>query len=101
MPGHSSSPWIISKRCGNAARGAVAVLSRRCVVLFPPPRAGAPSPADQEFEKVYPDVSGGPGLIAAGNLCGLPALSVPNGFGENHLPTGLSFMGAPFSEELL
>jgi Asp-tRNA(Asn)/Glu-tRNA(Gln) amidotransferase A subunit family amidase len=26
---------------------------------------------------------------------------VPNGFGENHLPTGLSFMGAPFSEELL
>ena len=30
---------------------------------------------------------------AAGNLAGLPAISVPNGFGERGLPTGLQIVG--------
>ena len=55
-------------------------------------------PADKNFEDVYPGISGGPPLIPAGNLCGLPALAIPNGFGENGLPTSLSFMGPAFSE---
>lgn len=37
-------------------------------------------------------------LGAIGNLCGLPAISVPNGFGERALPTGLEFMGRAFEE---
>ena len=40
-------------------------------------------------------------MIASGNLTGLPALAMPNGFGENGLPTSVAFMGAPFSEALL
>jgi aspartyl-tRNA(Asn)/glutamyl-tRNA(Gln) amidotransferase subunit A len=80
---------------------AMAEMYKRFDVIASPTRPSVAYPADQEFEKVYPTVSGGPPLIAAGNLCGLPALSVPNGFGESHLPTGLSFMGAPFSEETL
>jgi aspartyl-tRNA(Asn)/glutamyl-tRNA(Gln) amidotransferase subunit A len=32
-------------------------------------------------------------LGAIGNLCGLPALSVPCGFTEKHLPVGLQFVG--------
>jgi aspartyl-tRNA(Asn)/glutamyl-tRNA(Gln) amidotransferase subunit A len=32
-------------------------------------------------------------LGAIGNLCGLPALSVPCGFAEKNLPVGLQFVG--------
>ena len=51
-------------------------------------------PADKNFEDAYPGVSGGPPVIPAGNLTGLPALAMPNGFGENGLPTSIAFLGA-------
>ena len=38
-----------------------------------PTRASVAYPADRKFEDAYPGISGGPGLIPAGNLCGLPA----------------------------
>ena len=66
-----------------------------------PTRATVAYPADKNFEDVYPGVSGGPPLIPAGNLCGLPALCVPSGFGENGLPTSIAFMGPAFSEREL
>jgi aspartyl-tRNA(Asn)/glutamyl-tRNA(Gln) amidotransferase subunit A len=51
-----------------------------------------------------PPVPGRPkgmsGLIAAGNLAGLPALALPCGF-ANGLPIGLQLVGRPFSENLL
>ena len=37
----------------------------------------------------------------AGNAAGLPAVCVPNGFGEKHLPTGLQFVGRAFDENRL
>ena len=66
-----------------------------------PTRATVAYPIDKNFEDVYPNASGGPPIIAAGNLCGLPAIALPNGYGENGLPTSLSFMGAAFSERTL
>jgi aspartyl-tRNA(Asn)/glutamyl-tRNA(Gln) amidotransferase subunit A len=66
--------------------------------IVAPTRATVAYPIDRNFEDAYPGVSGGPPLIPAGNLCGLPALCVPNGFGENGLPTSISFMGAALSE---
>jgi aspartyl-tRNA(Asn)/glutamyl-tRNA(Gln) amidotransferase subunit A len=36
----------------------------------------------------YPDPIGG-----IGNICGLPAISVPCGFGDHGLPVGLQFIG--------
>jgi aspartyl-tRNA(Asn)/glutamyl-tRNA(Gln) amidotransferase subunit A len=38
---------------------------------------------------------------AIGNAAGLPALAVPNGFGERGLPTSLQFVGRAFSENTL
>ncbi len=35
----------------------------------------------------------------AGNLAGLPAISIPMGFGKNHLPLGLEIIAAPFAEQ--
>ena len=35
------------------------------------------------------------------NCCGLPALTVPNGYGEDGLPSGLLFSGRAFSESRL
>jgi aspartyl-tRNA(Asn)/glutamyl-tRNA(Gln) amidotransferase subunit A len=37
-------------------------------------------------------------LGAAGNLAGLPAISVPNGFGERGLPTAIQFVGRAYDE---
>jgi len=40
-------------------------------------------------------------LGVAANLAGVPAISVPNGFGERGLPTGLMFVGRAFQEHIL
>jgi aspartyl-tRNA(Asn)/glutamyl-tRNA(Gln) amidotransferase subunit A len=40
-------------------------------------------------------------LIAPGNLAGLPALALPNGFGPRGLPTNLALLGTPFAETRL
>jgi aspartyl-tRNA(Asn)/glutamyl-tRNA(Gln) amidotransferase subunit A len=47
-----------------------------------------------------PPTTGLTALIPAGNLAGLPALSLPCGF-ANGMPMGLQLVGTPFSENLL
>ena len=65
--------------------------------LVAPSRKAVASPIDQEFRKVSPgttkDVMG-----ALGNGAGLPAVSVPNGFSGEGLPTGIQFMGRAYDE---
>jgi len=80
---------------------AVAKLFERFDAVASPTRGTVAYPADKNFEDVYPGISGGPALIPAGNLCGLPALAMPNGFGENGLPTSIALMGPAFSERRL
>jgi aspartyl-tRNA(Asn)/glutamyl-tRNA(Gln) amidotransferase subunit A len=55
-------------------------------------------PVGLPFDKAYPKYPGATGLGSPGNLAGLPAMSIPNGFGENHLPTGLAMMGRAWGE---
>jgi Asp-tRNA(Asn)/Glu-tRNA(Gln) amidotransferase A subunit family amidase len=43
----------------------------------------------------------GPSLLSAGNLAGIPGITVPNGFGEDHVPTGVQFVGSAWSENTL
>jgi aspartyl-tRNA(Asn)/glutamyl-tRNA(Gln) amidotransferase subunit A len=51
-------------------------------------------------DRPAPATPGLTALIQAGNLAGLPALSLPCGF-ANGLPMGLQLVGSPFSENML
>jgi aspartyl-tRNA(Asn)/glutamyl-tRNA(Gln) amidotransferase subunit A len=71
-------------------------------VLIAPTRFG---PAPKISEPLGGRASGRPAgglgqLIPAGNLAGLPALSIPCGF-ANGMPMGLQLVGSPFSENML
>jgi len=51
------------------------------------PLAATPLEMNLETDLIFPDPLGG-----IGNLCGLPALSVPCGFTDQNLPVGLQFI---------
>ncbi len=69
--------------------------------LVAPSRATVATPIDTDFQRAYGRrYSGGP-IIPAGNIAGQPAISVPNGFGLNNLPTGIQFTGRVWSEARL
>jgi aspartyl-tRNA(Asn)/glutamyl-tRNA(Gln) amidotransferase subunit A len=58
------------------------------LVALTQPVGATPLQANLETDLAFADPLG-----AIGNLCGLPALSVPCGFTEKNLPVGLQFMG--------
>ena len=93
--------YVHAMRARRPMRAAMKKLYATYDVVATPTRASVAYPIDKEFQTIYPGISGGPPIIAAGNLTGLPALAMPNGFGENGLPTSIAFMGGPFSEALL
>ena len=51
-------------------------------------------PADKSFD----DVTFSDPVGAMGNLCGLPAMAVPCGFGKDGLPASLTIVGGAFEE---
>jgi aspartyl-tRNA(Asn)/glutamyl-tRNA(Gln) amidotransferase subunit A len=83
---------------GVIAREVDAVMSRYDALAAPSsPRVA--SPIGEEFRKSTPpfaDVMG-----AVGNGCGLPSISVPSGFSEEGLPTGIQFMGRAYDENTI
>ena len=67
------------------------------VVVSPNFMTVAPPVNKDLFETLpYPDPVG-----AVGNACGLPAIALPCGFGQQHLPISFQIMGAPFEEAVL
>ena len=97
----SAVDYLHAMRLRRPMKQAVKRFFEKFDAVVSPTRASVSYPIDRKFEDAYPGISGGPGLIPAGNLCGLPALCLPNGFGDNGLPTSLAFMGPAFSEDLL
>lgn len=93
--------YIQAMRVRRPMKKAVNALFEQYDVIAAPTRATVAYPADRNFEDAYPGIRGGPALIPAGNLVGIPALCMPNGFGENGLPTSVSFMGPARSEAKL
>jgi len=93
--------YLQAMRLRRPMKRAMTELFQRFDAVVSPTRATVAYPADKNFEDVYPNVDAGPPLIQTGNLCGLPALCVPTGLGENKLPTSMAFMGPAFSERAL
>ena len=58
-------------------------------------------PVGAPFDQTYTEYDGNPNLIAPGNLTGLPALALPNGFDDGGLPTSVSLLGTAFNESRL
>jgi len=87
-----------------------AALYEKYDVLVAPARDTIANPIGLDFDKAFPDLgkdrpqgwaSATGVLIQAGNLLGMPALSVPNGFGQGGLPTAFQLVAAPFREDHL
>lgn len=68
--------------------------------LVAPSRATVAYPVNKTFDQAYPGI-GASSPIGASNLVGVPAISIPNGFGQANLPTGIQFIGAAWSEQTL
>jgi aspartyl-tRNA(Asn)/glutamyl-tRNA(Gln) amidotransferase subunit A len=69
-------------------------------ILVAPSRATVSYPLNKTFDQAYPNI-GASSPIGASNLVGVPGLSILNGFGQNNLPTGIQFIGPPWSEATL
>jgi aspartyl-tRNA(Asn)/glutamyl-tRNA(Gln) amidotransferase subunit A len=69
-------------------------------ILVAPSRATVSYPVNKTFDQAYPNI-GAASPIGACNLVGVPAISIPNGFGQNNLPTGIQLIGPAWSEHLL
>jgi aspartyl-tRNA(Asn)/glutamyl-tRNA(Gln) amidotransferase subunit A len=83
---------------GLVMREADRVLSRVDALVAPGRPATAP-PLGHEFRDLHRPSRDPMGAI--GNLCGLPAIAVPNGFNERGLPTSLQFMGRAWAEDVV
>ncbi len=81
-------------------RRAWAQLFTKHAMLVAPSRSTVAYPINKTFDQAYTDISAS-SPIAASNLVGVPAITVPNGFGENNLPTGIQFVGPAWSEKTL
>ena len=68
--------------------------------VLAPTRRGVASPIDMEFRRASPGTSGDI-MGAVGNGAGLPAISVPSGFDEDGLPTGIQFLGKAYDENVI
>ena len=93
--------YLQAMRLRAPMKKALDALYARYDALISPSRQTVAIPIGIDFDKAYPGVGGGPPVIPAGNIAGQPAISVPNGFGEHNLPTGIQFTGRAFSEEAL
>jgi aspartyl-tRNA(Asn)/glutamyl-tRNA(Gln) amidotransferase subunit A len=74
-------------------------------VLIAPSRLGPANKIDQPLDRPQsdrpaPKTPGLSALIPAGNLAGLPALSLPCGFADR-MPMAIQLVGRPFSENML
>jgi aspartyl-tRNA(Asn)/glutamyl-tRNA(Gln) amidotransferase subunit A len=101
----SAVDYLQAQRVRKHARIAVDQLLSKYDAVLGPTTTSVASRVDQPFNsprrpKSTAEESDPPraALVPGGNIAGVPALTIPNGFGENGLPTSLQLMGAAWSE---
>jgi aspartyl-tRNA(Asn)/glutamyl-tRNA(Gln) amidotransferase subunit A len=102
--------YLHAMRLREKMRAPMAALFEKYDVLAAPSRATVAYPIGIDFDKAYPELAKGRpasfvsaigSLIQVGNLVGWPAISLPNGVGQDGLPTGLHLLGRAFGEREL
>lgn len=92
--------YLHAMRLRAPARRAWAEMFKKYDLLVAPSRATVAYPVDKTFDQAYPGIAAS-SPIGASNLVGVPAISVPNGFGQNNLPTGIQFIAGAWGEKTL
>ncbi|HYK51988.1 MAG TPA: amidase [Candidatus Eremiobacteraceae bacterium] len=92
--------YVDAMRLRGPMKIAFAKLFEKIDVIAAPTFATVALPIDIPFDKAYPGTNDTP-LISACNLVGIPAISVPSGFGIHGLPTGIMFVAPAFEERRL
>ena len=88
------SDFVKAERIRTLCQRAMADLYETYDVILYPGEMHTAFAAEEDFSAIqWADPVGG-----AGNLCGLPAISVPCGFSDEGLPVGLAIMGGAFQE---
>jgi aspartyl-tRNA(Asn)/glutamyl-tRNA(Gln) amidotransferase subunit A len=93
--------YLQAQRLRGPMKKAMDELLARFDALAAPGVSTVAYPIDQDFDRAYPGFGGGPPIIQATNIVGQPAVIVPNGFGDNNLPTSIQFNGRIWSEARL
>jgi aspartyl-tRNA(Asn)/glutamyl-tRNA(Gln) amidotransferase subunit A len=68
--------------------------------IVAPTAAYVATPLTDRFDN-WASTERSPSLGGVGNLCGLPSIALPNGFGERSLPTSLEIMGRAYDDALV
>ncbi len=89
--------YLHAMRLRAPMRRAWAELFKKHDLLVAPARATVSYPVDKTFDQAWPGISA-TSPIGASNLVGVPAISVPNGFGQHNLPTGLQLIAPAWGE---
>lgn len=103
--GHASQ-FVAAKDYINAFRirpkiqRALDELLSRYDALVTPTMPAVAVPIQTGFREYFSKYQGS-AVGGAGNAAGIPALSIPNGFGDRGLPTGLQLVGRAFEENRL
>jgi aspartyl-tRNA(Asn)/glutamyl-tRNA(Gln) amidotransferase subunit A len=100
----SAVDYLQAMRARKPARLALdKVLAKFDALVAPTTPTVAPRVAEQfyGYGRHYAGLGKTVSLTSAGNLTGVPAITVPNGFGQDNLPTALQFMGSAWSEKTL
>jgi aspartyl-tRNA(Asn)/glutamyl-tRNA(Gln) amidotransferase subunit A len=102
--------YLQALRLREKMRAPVAALYEKFDLLATPSRATVAFPIGVDFDKAFPELATGRpqnfvspigSAISMGNLLGHPAMSLPNGFGREGLPTGLQLLAPAFGEDTL
>lgn len=93
--------YLRAQRVRPKIRKALLALFENVDLVVSPTRSTVAYPVGPNFNEVYRDVRSGPAVIPSMNLLGAPAVALPNGFGDNGLPTSIQFNAAPAHEALL
>ena len=91
----TGADFVKAQRVRTLCQRALADFYARYDVLLYPGEGYTAFPIDKDFS----DIAWSDPVGAAGNLCGLPAIAVPCGFGADGMPISLTAMTSAFEED--